>query len=684
MKKFKPREIYTFTKQGTFGRFSTTKSFPIEYVTTSFLHTEFSDLAFARDIQLKKLDFETLMQRDIDEERVRLQIEPYIFDPKATEAELRSRAIFFPPLLAAITAVQNKQMVDLYPDEIILRDDADTITREWPGLFKITFFINSSRPSFTFNLSESEAIGVDIAPVNIEICPAKDNDYGASLVVIDGQHRLFALKQLLDRHPDLLASLIVPVCILFSPNSTAYQVEKYKTLKIPTVPEVFRHLFVDINTTMELVGGHFNILLSDESIGSLICRSFCEQILNELGLEGLAVIEWNIKTRKESTVITREYSISSIGIIELALEKSFGGKSRQSLFKYLLNLGEIESLLYPEDDEDGVEFPKPISWEKFSLTQKKIILTQIRKYVIPCLKMILFDTSEFAKSFEIFKDEIKNWLESTDSNVKVAKNQILEYIPIPPGKEHEAARSLYQNFERRIQDRKETEIASIIKFAVFQRAVFEAWASYLDLLRETNLAPLEITSSFIDLINLTLTDRGRIFSPERPYMQNSVFSGVKIKPTEETKKSLANLIIAHLGGDDVAKQISESLGISDESVIIKLKDAAQDAASKFLSAFHKQRRKTFKSNYTVDYEHLSEEERDRLMKSEEIQKQNLLEVREGKRSKHDVSKEFDELIWKYVSKDVELASAELKRALKFETDIVIVEADDETTSDKIE
>lgn len=687
MKRFGEEKLYTLEKQGSFGRFVTGSSFPIEYILTSFSASELSDLTFARDIQPEKLDFDILMQRDIDEERVRKEIEPYL-RPRATSAEIRSKAIFFPPLLVAIVPVDGKKMQPYYPDETgqidrNQKDEPEFAVREWPGLFKISYFANKSAHAYPMNILEEGGLatqGVDLAPVNLEVRPFKGNEYGASLVVVDGQHRLCALKEVYEKEPELLKELVVPVCLLFSPNSTLHQQTAAGPLKVPTVPEVFRHLFVDVNTTMELVGGHFNILLSDNTIGSLICRKFCDQVLQDKGQAGIAAIEWNTKSAKDSTIIKREYSLTSIGVLELALRKSIG--EQKSVVKYLLNLPDVDSKLYPENS-DGIDFPK-VEWAQFSLSQKKVLEDQVSEIVVPCLQEIFFGSHEFANAFNIFSIELEvlKKLADTDQDngleAKQVLNQVLEYIPIREGKAHDAARSLFRNFEHAIKEQRETTVSPMLGYAIFQRSIFDAWCSLLDYARNYGPEPMKVTKGFVVLLNVLLKDRGKFLSVERSYMQHAVFSGSKIKPTEETRKALRNLMFAHLGNPDITNNVLTSLDLSAESMeelSKKLIDEGQKSAGEFAKHFEKQRIKTFKGSFRIDFS-LEKDEREDLAEAEDEQKLHQREVREGKRRTEDVSSKFDQLVADHVKGDVKLAAAELRNSLGYDSDIVGIESDD--------
>ncbi len=682
LESFGEEQIYNFERIGSFGRFYSGESFPIEYVMTTFSSAELFELTFARDIRPDQIDFELLMQRDIDEERVRLEMEPYL-NPRSenlTLAEIRSRSVFFPPLLAAIVPTKGKAMEAYYTDEKCEKNQ-EHIIREWAGLFKLTYFPSSNPQAYRLQLTEKKTaeVGVQCEPVKLEIRLTKSNQYSAKLVVIDGQHRLFTLKQIYEKHPQLVENIRVPVCILFAPNATVQKNKAYAPYRVPTVPEVFRHLFVDVNNTAKQVGGHFNILLSDDTIGSIVCRKFCSHILNDQGPEGLAVIEWNTKTKSESTKITRAYSITSIGIIDLALDNSIG--NRKLLLKYILKLDDVTNELYPNGDEEEMAIDYPIvKWNKFSLSQKNILEAQIKKYLIPCLELIFFNTHEFNLAFEIFYKELNHIKKLGDSDQQDALdarqviNQILDYMPIGEGKSFESARLVCRNFESTVKKAKDEQVSPMLQYALFQRAIFEAWAQILDIARCCIPDPREVTKGFVKLLNLALADRGQFFYFDQLYMQHTVFNGTQIFVRQETRKILTQLLIAHLANPFNAKQVCSEIGLKGQNakkLIKKLQEKGEMAAGEFPKSYEMARKKSFKANYRV-YLSIDGKERAELAEAEDEQKRHVREVKEGKRTKADVSDRFDVLVDKHVKSDVEIAIKALKSSL-FENDTVILE-----------
>jgi len=674
LEQFDSPNLYDVTHVGSFGRFNSGNSFPIEYLMTTFSMTELLELSFARDIKPDSLDFDLLIQRDIDEDRVKNEIEPYLNPVNSSVEEISTRAVFFPPLLVAIVPTNNRVMGNYYPDET--GSIGKQIIREWEGVFKMTFFPGVGERTYSVEVMQGESVkkvSVKRDPVKLETRRVRGIEPGASLVVIDGQHRLFALRKLYETKPEFVTDLVVPVCMIFSPKSTKAVQNNSGNVETPTVPHIFRHLFVDVNTTMELVGGHFNILLSDSTIGSLVCREFCAYVLLNRGKEGLSVIEWNTKKKKESTIIKRGYSLTSIGVIDLALQEVF---KKQARVNYVLNLNAVSEELYPEGNEEGKN--SKVVWDKFSLTQKKIIEKQVKKYLVPCLDKIFFKTNVFSTAYEIFENEL-NLLKNkiTSENTSSIENQmaleyILDYIPIKSDKNH-LSQIVIRDFENTIKNSRSEATLTIVQYAIFQRGIFYAWGDLLDYTKEKSIDPKIATDAYVWLLDEALSGQGKAFSQTKKYIQHSIFLADKIKPKKGTALAVGNLIISFLGNKSKCKDFVEKLNLNNteqDSILKQLINFGQNSAGKFRVYYEKERIATFKQTYKVDLLGLTRDERDELSDLEATYKSHVQEVRDGTRRKEEVSQKFDLAVNKYLQDDYNLAMNELKLVLGYSTDII--------------
>jgi hypothetical protein len=79
MKKPSPKKPpYSFEKWGNFGVFRSGNSLPVDYLLTTITIPELEKLKLARGVRPQKVDFEMLMQRDLDVDRVNNEIMKYL------------------------------------------------------------------------------------------------------------------------------------------------------------------------------------------------------------------------------------------------------------------------------------------------------------------------------------------------------------------------------------------------------------------------------------------------------------------------------------------------------------------------------------------------------------------------------------------------------------------------------
>lgn len=680
MKRF-AQDYYDIHHVGSFGRFFSGQSFPVDYLQASFTAADLLDLTFAQDLHPDGQDFELLMQRDIDKERVLKQVVPYL-NPSDTTGR-KDRAVFFPPLLVAIVPVKNNSMQSYYPDEKVSVTNGE-LHREWPGQMKIQFYLDDGVGAYSQEILSEGSVKtyrIDKSPVRLSIKKPKGSEEGASLVVIDGQHRLAALMHVYNINPEVLKGVCVPVCIIFPPNSTLAYKEYMGGKDVLSVQAVFRALFVDVNTTMQHVGGHFSILLSDLSMSGIVCRKFCDTVLKTFGERGLAQVEWNIKTKKDSANLNRSYSITSIGIINKSLLKSFGGASKSSLLSFVLALPEVEAQLSMSDVDAEGEESQEIEWENFSLNQKRYLEKQIEKHLVPCLVEIFFKAHGFKSLREKFNGALDRLEKERDGSPSPeyfnhVLHQILEYKPIKDDKNLRRAHDIYNAFENGLEAEFDDRIESILQYAIIQRGILDAWYILLDKLKDLPVTALDITRSFVKLLDVAFRDDGELFRPQKLYMQYTVWETVNIKPTEETRSAIANCILTHLATEEMAKDFVAPLSLKDDLArksTDKLHKLGVSRAGDFIGQYHKLRQKYFLKTYKVEFALLSDSERSMLAAYEEEYQKQLQEVRDNQRKQEEVDTEFLTQVEKYVGRDVKKAIAEFRKAFRYGGGIAIEE-----------
>lgn len=673
---------YSLEKWGNFGVFQSQTSLPIHYLLTTLSLPELNDLTLAREIKQEKIDFQLLMQRDIDIDRVNSEIIKYLCpDAEKKAAEMLSRPLFFPPLLVAVIPVKNRVIQPYLPAEVVEAvdvEDSPGVRRSWGDIVNLNYFITDEGEATELIAGDGNVYNCQTGAVQIQVRkPPKNSDLiGAELVVFDGQHRFEALRKLAPT--GVLNGLRVPICIVLSPNSTVECQAEDEQTTLP-VPEVFRTLFVDVNKNAVQVGGHFNTLLSDATIGSIACRIFCESVLEDEQETGLAVVEWNVRSKKDATQIKREYSITSIGVIEQALSKSLSNKrDHWSLLSYILSLDEINEDLY---SSDGEMEPARIEWDRFSPRQRRVLENQIRERLVKQgLQRIFFEAAEYKRALQIFRDTIGEYKDivarhGPDFDTYGAiLQEVLEYVPIP--ETSKAVRASFGVFERTVEGKFEAKINPIARYGIFQRGMISAWLAIVGRLRLVSDFDLNsITTGFIVLLDWALDRERAIFSErKRRYMIHTVFRPTStIKPTESSRDALTCLLLSALGNKDVAGEfVYRALKKRVPAYETILYQMGLDAATRFGSHYRRERAADFARSYRSDF-NLPKEERDELGQLEDRVDDLKRKVRDqtAESSEYKAAlKAFEVELDKRVGKDVELALAELKIALSYESEVV--------------
>ncbi|MCW3610738.1 ParB N-terminal domain-containing protein [Burkholderia cenocepacia] len=687
---------FTFGKWGVFGTFETKNSLPIEYLQTSLSIEELEQLTLARDINPENRDFELMMQRDIDEGRVKSEIMKYLSPDSAnsTNGEQLARPTFFPPLLVAVIPTRGEKILKYLPNATVAfgtieGEQQNYLQRSWGRSLRVSYF--ESDVGELYKTDDGKDVVADIiSPVKVDIrqSPELGDSEGVRLVVFDGQHRLSALLLLAEYKRAVTSKIRVPVCIVWSPNSTL-EVEQSSPENFRPAHEVFRQLFVDVNKNAVAVGGHFSTLLADSDIGKISARIFCEQVLEHYGEVGLAAVEWNIRNPKDATQIRRPYSLTSIGVIEVALKKALSGKSNSGLLRYALDLVSVEADLYPKDVE--YDYPNPIHYERFSPNQRMILEQQIRSLVVQKgILRLFFETEEYALARKLFDEVVgrhqkivENQEPGFESSAAVLKH-ILDYKPFEEGSVEFEAKE--KQFFREVAQKYDSGINPIIRYGVFQGAFINRWLYFIETLRSNDEFDLgTITTAFIGLANFALQRKRGLFDMDRPYMSYSVFKARNIRPTEGTRKALGYLITACLGDETVTDKFLIDLGVDDGELKAQLISIGLDAATHFAGHLRKERMLDFTANYAQDFS-ISQAEREDLAKSEKRKNDLKIAVRAGAATKSELeqaTREFERQVETYVQTELNNALIDLKGYLNYKTEIIALSSLEEDESEEI-
>jgi hypothetical protein len=353
--------------EGTIGDFSVatsdskSRSINVKYILThSSLtldggHNEklISNLVPVREIfDNKNLDFDEIMQRDIDDSRISLDLIPYLL-----EEGPKGLVKLFPPIVAVVVPLLDgaNKPAPKYPETKVLTETIDGV-----DYYKLTSGETGSE-AFAF-----QQIYLDGVKSNFSYATLKVNSNKSKLVIVDGQHRAMALlalyrnlrgwpestlpyksyyKKWTSNHLDSfdLKNIQLPVMICTLPELHSGNTNSAK------VTEACRSIFLALNKNAKPVTKARNILLDDRDLISEFLRTTLAKIKNsdtekeDMGLHNIQLDSDGDKQR-----LTSEFAISGVMHLYHLLEKLlFEDNVSFKLGQGRTHLGKIKYLTEP-------------------------------------------------------------------------------------------------------------------------------------------------------------------------------------------------------------------------------------------------------------------------------------------------------------------------------------------------
>lgn len=494
--KFKPIEKMTTVIRGTFGRFKTDKSYPVNYILSSLPIENLKLLTTASELfSIDNIQFEELIQRDIDSSRVQSIANDYL-------AKSEKKVVFFPPLLACVVVLDEngkiKKQYETHEEEI----EEETILKStWDkNAFEVSLII--SEPGESDRIYQSKEHG------NIEY-----SDFGAQLrinpkkvklVVLDGQHRLSALRLIRGgSNSHILDEIELPICIMFSPSAD-------KSLSQQDMVNDFRELFVRVNVEQRKVSGHFIILLQDDSFSAMTVREYADFLKkpDATGFSALHLIEWNQRIDELTKKRTRNSSLTTIGIIYDTLQNHL---FNAELGGALLNLPETlevgEDIFYLTEITD-----KTLGND----TADAIVKEAIREILVPSLNLLLRKPTPYKAAEETIRKAFKK-LDSYEEEhhtgfTSLKKDYIEKYIY----RSEEISETKTKNCLAELQDWIDVEAYETpYLLHAFQQGLIRTWISISLLLKNHSINPKETAAALVEALDKL------VFNSKKSYLANS-------------------------------------------------------------------------------------------------------------------------------------------------------------------
>lgn len=370
------------TTEGTYGEFNTPAGHVSYLMTKAKLGRDTSNasnltqyLAPVREVlEIEEMDFNQLLQRDLDDYRVATELVDYLLKPRF------GGPAFYTPILVALLPFDGSNPVDYYPEIVGDKKFKDSDGINWQQ----TQYSDAFR---ILKLATDETATV-LSP--IKLGRLELNTSRMKLVVIDGQHRAMALlairrtldqdwpnsrgsryrffyenhiKKLLQSSEVDLNSIEFPVCIAWFPG-----------LSQETTPHINPHkaarkLFVDVNQNARTPSKSRLILLSDTELIPIFIRGILNRLRQPNSPFPLHAIEYDYPKEQGEGAPVRPLAIASIMMLNNALEmallapdkyiqkvdlKITGRSSKSEQNKRLRTELELKNWLPKEVDDQGL------------------------------------------------------------------------------------------------------------------------------------------------------------------------------------------------------------------------------------------------------------------------------------------------------------------------------------------
>lgn len=568
-------------KIGSFGDFETNNSYELNYIMTTLDISDIDDLSSASDIlSFTDTNFEELVQRDIDYERVDKQIVKNYLE------QGKDKAVFFPPILVTPMVVKDGKPLEKFKKKIITTNKESSVSINWDNQMEMVFPIfTTADENYPYKIKNEEGIEI---PIHNYATTLKYKSKSVKLVVIDGQHRFMALKRIWndENKRNLINNIKIPLCIFFTPNAVEDNVNQN------TLTKSMRQLFVTINSTAKQVSGHFIVLLSDDSLSSCAVRDIANYWKNN---NKLFFLEWNEREDKRSSQINRKYSITTVKILDSVLKEKVFKKGRTN---EILKLNEINTDFERHCNTEDVIDLNDIADDNFSICMIESINCQISKYLTPCIDLLFFTPNPYIEKKEQFDKaltELNKLVQNNITGSEYFRDNVLFQFRETSNYDNSASKDIEINFLLNFKTKPENEF--YFK-NIFQQSYISAWIEiYLDNNLEKELSLIEYTKKFINCMqDICFDSEKQLFNSAKEYTQNVFYKNSRVLVNSMAKKEISSLIISTFLNDKVSKLFTQSMNKEDE-IQNRVKMYANKRIQEYFDSYKKNTFSEIKNNW---------------------------------------------------------------------------------------
>ncbi|MEX1216719.1 DNA sulfur modification protein DndB [Saccharospirillum sp.] len=535
---------FDFTIMGSFGSFHTKNSFEVNYMLCSMNYKEIKTLQVAADaFQFSQVNFDEMVQREIDEKRVNEEIVGQYLEDDL------NRALFFPPLIVSLVSFSDDDKpVHKYRKSRELIDEEKPVKvfkKRWDRYFEVEMPVIDQGIDYY----KSDYYGnITIYKNAVKL---RGDSKNVKLVVIDGQHRLKAVEEYIRRHNEQKDFITLPVCICFSPKAMAENGPE-------DILDTLRNMFVTINNKGKQVSGHYLDLLNDNSLASQTVRSLANMWKKERQdslYSKLQFMEWNQRSDSQSRRVNRAHSITTVSMLAESLRVSVFESRKSSNLDKILRLTEDKTEFY--DPELSVY---DIREDHFSYKQKDALYNILEQRVVPSLDILFTEPSVFKKKISSYNAAISDCYERSQKSQPGYSSfiDIMRRFGDVDKKMHsDETVSASNSFYKYIYANEHAENYTRL---VFNQAYLRAWADLMCVSHHFLDNVEDYTRMYINsLEEVCFDERRQVFSKSRIYNQNTLYKGAKPNTTIMGKDSWYHLLMMTILSGDSLKKIKEYL-----------------------------------------------------------------------------------------------------------------------------
>lgn len=672
MRRDKTVEGFNYVREGCYGVFATNHGPRVEFVQTTFGLTDLGLLSTVKESFSEAQTFEEMIQRDIHQPWVDSIVE-YLL----RQQEMR----FLPPMLAALVGVESDAIGDAYPEPTWQQDgdiekDEGTLVRTWPGLFQLKHVLAPSTfGGSTIQLKSRDGREYRTYPW---MCSVLLNTRKAKLIVVDGQHRLSALKQIVATgRGSELGELRQPVCVFF-----ASFVNMHSLQRGINVSGVLRKLFVDVNFNAKRVSGHWIVLLRDDNLAAFAIRAYCE-LLRSQGY--LWLTEWSQHEDKFAYQVNEPHALSGVGVLFYALLDPGIHDKRKTLKRmltYLFHLDDVKDEL--EAARERWSFAQ-IDWDAFDFPQVGLLKKQIDKYVVPVLEALFGELHPFREGRKIALAQLNASLaDETDAKlVAHVRNAILASQRVTVTAAESVEDRVKKDIGKKYRDQKQYSYV-LYRTQRYQQSLLHTFYTLAEVVLDGDfdVDTVSLAKALVAVLNAhqfkgkdVLLGGGNVQWLEGVIMD----SAGRIIARKRTRVEFANLTLALFGSKSVAKAFVEASGCPRESA---------DAMIKALQAMGEERADAYWSAYTraafrlLEKGFLNDPAIDEEDVAELVELKTAAEGKRGaRRKREEAALELEQRLRGILQPRTERVRAALEKVLGYELPASATEVEDEGEDD---